>query len=350
MFLGIEIGGTKLQLGVGAGDGSPLEELRRYEVDRERGAGGIRERIEEAGQELLSHHEIDAIGVGFGGPLDACAGTVITSHQIDGWENFPLVRWCETLFQRPTAAQNDADAAGLAEALFGAGKDSNPVFYLTVGSGIGGGLILNGEVYRGFGLGAVEVGHLRPGLQAIQPEATVESLASGWGITNEARARLSGESVVHPMHLLDHASGHNRLDLEQQLRKTEESMAFGAEELLARCDNDPDKLNTKIVAQAAAEGNPLAKEVLEHSRDVLAWAIAQAVTLLAPQCVVIGGGVALIGESLFFQPLRESVARYVFPPFAGKFRILPAEVGEEVVVQGALALAKRRHQQTIEER
>src|SRR5204862_2189107 len=104
------------------------------------------------------------VGIGFGGPVDDATRTVLKSHQIAGWDGFPLAKWLEELLGLPAVLGNDADVAGLAEALFGAGKGVSPVFYITVGSGIGGGLILDGEIYRGCGLGAAEIGHLRVGI------------------------------------------------------------------------------------------------------------------------------------------------------------------------------------------
>src|SRR5438876_11951026 len=190
MFLGIEIGGTKLQLGVGPGDGT-LRGIWRGAVDVPGGGEGIRRQIVAAVPELLTTAAVDrpalrAIGVGFGGPVDDATRTVITSHQVAGWDNFPLANWLTETLGLPAALGNDADVAGLAEALYGAGKSLSPIFYMTIGSGIGGGLIINGEIYRGCGLGAAEIGHFR----TLVPKGTfglslktvpLEALASGWG-------------------------------------------------------------------------------------------------------------------------------------------------------------------------
>ncbi len=196
MFLGIEIGGTKLQLGVGRGDGSPLVALERLDVDPARGASGILARSKPSAARLVARHRVQAIGVGFGGPVDAARGLVLKSHQIEGWANFALADWLRNTFGLPVALGNDADVAGLAEARLGAGKGSNPVFYITVGTGIGGGLIVDGQIYRGSGLGAAEIGHLRPGLSADRPDETIEAAASGWGIAAAAQAQLA-EPVTH---------------------------------------------------------------------------------------------------------------------------------------------------------
>jgi glucokinase len=310
VFLGIEIGGTKLQLGVGRGDGTPPLACERLDVQPSQGAAGILRQIETAARPLVEQHAVRAAGVGFGGPVDAEAGRTIKSHQVEGWDDFPLVQWCLQTFGLPARLANDADAAGLAEARFGAGRNHRIVFYLTVGSGIGGALLIDGRLYGGGQGIAAELGHLRPGLAARQPNRTVESIASGFGLAAAARSML------------------------RQRPRDPETAA-----LRERCQGDLERLTGRMVVQAAAEGDPLACKVFERGLRTLGWAIAQAVTLVAPQVVVIGGGVPLAGESLFFEPLRREVARYVFPPLAGSYRILAAELGEAVVLHGALAIA-----------
>ncbi len=111
------------------------------------------------------------------------------------------------------------------------------------------------------------------------------------------------------------------------------------DDLNARTGDDLELLTAKIVGEAAAAGNQLALDGLAESRRVLGWAIAQMITLLSPAAVVIGGGVSLLGEQLFFAPLRAEVERFVFPPFRGTYEVLPAQLGEEMVVYGAVALA-----------
>src|SRR5262245_5040360 len=185
MFLGVEIGGTKLQLGLGRGDGA-LAGLWRGAVDPAQGADGIRRQIVQAVPELLvqaknDRSQLRGVGIGFGGPVDDATRTVIKSHQIEGWDNFPLADWIGELVGLPASLGNDADVAGLAEALFGAGKGLSPIFYITIGSGIGGGLIIDGEIYRGCGRGAAEIGHLCvAGLQGLP--TILEHVASGWGM------------------------------------------------------------------------------------------------------------------------------------------------------------------------
>jgi glucokinase len=341
MFLGIEIGGTKLQLGVGRGDGALLA-LERYDVQPKLGAAGILERIEQAGRVLIARHDVSALGIGFGGPIDRAAGAVVKSHHVEGWDDFKLVDWCQKKLTLPAVLENDCDAAGLAEARFGAGQGRSPVFFVTIGTGIGGGLITDQKIYRASGHGAAEIGHLRPGLHADHPDQTVESLASGWGIAAAAQARLS-DPISHAF--VPFASGLRRTspeDVRQRLIETEEASEEYAADLWDRCDGRLEGLTAQVVAQAAGEGNELARDVLARACQALGWALGQMITLVAPQVVVIGGGVSLMDESLLMAPLRQEVAKYIFPPLAGTYEILAAKLGEAVVVHGALAAAADR--------
>ncbi len=325
MFLAIEIGGTKLQLAAGQGGGAPLAELRRLDVVAADGAGGILRQIEAAAPELIAKHHPRAIGVGFGGPVQGGAGQgggrgrrrVVKSHHVAGWDDFPLADWCREKLGLPAAIGNDCDVAALAEARFGAGQGSNPVFYVTVGTGIGGGLVVGGQIYQGHGNAAAEIGHLRYGLDASHAKQNIESLAAGWGIAQRGRESISCGQA------------------------TEASST--AEDLAHRCGGRLDDLTARMIADAAGDGNALARAVLDQATTALGWAIAQVITLVSPQVVVIGGGVSLIGPELFFAPVRESVARYVFPPLTDSYQIVPARLGEEVVLHGALALAADTH-------
>jgi len=314
MFLGIEIGGTKLQLGVGKGTGPPFDAFRRLDVDARRGAQDILEQIAQTGRQLFSEFPIRAIGFGFGGPINATTGIVTTSHQVEGWDNFPLAEWCTKKFGVPTYLGNDCDMAALAEARFGAGRNKRSVFYVTVGTGVGGGLVLDGSLYGSQRPAIAEIGHLRPGLDAVEPKQTVESLASGPGIEAAIRQALAAAAANDPQ----------------------------AVELQERCREDPQRLSAKIVAEEAAAGNRLALAAMDRACRALGWAIAQVITLLAVEAVIVGGGVSLAGEAIFFGPLRRYVRSYVFPPLRDSYEILVPSLGEEVVVHGALAMAADR--------
>ena len=316
MYLGIEIGGTKLQLGVGQPASSKLAALQRVNVVASAGATGILQQIEQQAPALIDQFNVEKIGIGFGGPLDATQGIVTKSHQIEGWDNFPLGSWCQQQLARPTLLGNDCDVATLAEAALGAGKDCHSVFYVTVGTGVGGGFVVNGKSPAEGRPAAAEIGHLRPGPLATSSQATVESIASGWGIVAAARKHLlpqttDGESV----------SDEDRSDL------------------LSRCQSQLDTLTAQQIAAAAAAGNQLATDILSQAVRVLGWGIAQVITLQAPEIVVVGGGLSLIGEERFFKPLREFVDQYIFPPLRETYRIAPAALSELAVVHGAIIRA-----------
>lgn len=339
MYLGIEIGGTKLQLGVGREGGSELAALVRRDVDPARGAAGILEEIERSATALLQKHAVERVGFGFGGPCDSARGIATKSHQVAGWDSFPLVRWCQESLHKPAAIGNDCDVAALAEARCGAGRGAGSVFYVTVGTGIGGGLVFGGRLHGADRPAAAEIGHLRPGLNADDPEMTVESLAAGPAIAAAAVARMTGQ-VSRPLDTVRGPLEHpNRQQVRRRLADVKDTEQEYIADLLQRAGGDAERLTAKHVAQAAAEGNDIARQVLDHACQALGWAIAQVITLVAPEVVVVGGGVSLIGEPFFFDPLRAEVARYVFPSLAGSFRIVPAALGELAVVHGAIALA-----------
>jgi glucokinase len=356
-FLGIETGGTKLQLGVGAGDGSPLAALRRLDIDPSRGAAGILDDIARVGGELIQQHDIQAIGFGFGGPVDAAAGVVTQSHQITGWNGLPLAAWCREKLGLPTYLGNDCDMAALAEARFGAGRGSRIVFYITVGTGIGGGLVIDGQVHGAGRPAAAEIGHLRPSMDANEPD--VEARACGPGLVRAARKviskAMSHSAVGHgqaaarsgmPVETPPHAPG---VSLTGKLAGPRPPLPHNPsvpldptnpiEDLLARCGHDLSLLTARHIAQAAAAGNPLAAAIFADGVRALGWAIAQMIALIAPHTVIVGGGVSLAGDALFYKPLREAVGRWVFPPLRDSYRILPPALGEEVVLHGAVAMA-----------
>jgi glucokinase len=317
--LGIEIGGTKLQLGIGQEQGS-IAALERLHVDPARGSSGIRDQIQAGFAMLLARtnlgkRQIEAAGIGFGGPVDTLSGRTRKSFQIDGWDDFPLAAWVGEHLEVPRVVlENDADAAGLAEARFGAGVAHSPLLYITVGSGIGGALIVDQQIYRGFGQGAIEVGHMRvPGsTSSASRHLELEQVASGWAIAFAAqtlgRRRIQEGRVDWPV--------------------------------LTRSHGDPDRITAAWVAEAALGGDPDSSAILDRARTAMAFALMQAITLLAPRRIVIGGGVSLVGEKLWFDPIRRLIDHDVFEPFRGRFDIVPAALGEAVVVHGALAIAR----------
>jgi glucokinase len=317
VLLGIEIGGTKLQLALGDADGS-LRLVERLTVRPEGGAEAIRRQIIGTFARLLDRagavrEDVRAAGIGFGGPVDAPRGACVGSNQVAGWEAFPLAEWAQEALGVPrVVVANDSDAAALAEAQLGAGRGISPLLYVNSGSGVGGGLVVDGRLYPGNGLGAIEIGHLI--LDGFPPRAngaprTLESLASGWAIALAAAERLLGmETPTGPL-----------------------------TELVGR--NDPGRVTAERVARAAAAGDPVARAVLRRATTAMGHALAHAVTLLGPRRVVLGGGVSLMPAPLWLDPIRAELDNRVFPAFRGTFDVVCANLGEMVVVQGALCLA-----------
>jgi len=328
-YVGIEIGGTKLQIAVGRGEGEPCLAFWRGAIDATQRAERIQQQILTGVDELLrqanlSRDQVAGVGIGFGGPVDTLNGRVVTSNQVAGWGSFPLVEWISAHLGWPAVLHNDADTAAFAEAHFGAGRGFDPVMYVTVGSGIGGGLIFNGKIFRGSGAGALEIGHLRPGARHFRvavPGKSVESIASGFGIEERCRRAIAdwlGSSSAGP---------HPRFP--ERFAK-----------LMSLAGDDVKRVTARMIGQAAAHGDELSGDLLADSTGTLGWALAQAITLINPARIVIGGGVSLIGEQQFFEPVRAACRAEVFEPFAGIAEIVPAELGEEVVIHGALALAR----------
>ncbi len=298
-FFGIEIGGTKLQ--IVAGDQAGLiEERFRFAVQPAEGAGGIRRQIEATLRDLLPRRKPAAIGVGFGGPVDWRQGVICCSHHIAGWSEFALGRWLRDLTGAPVYIDNDANVAALGEARHGAGAGFNPVFYITLGSGVGGGLVLDGGIYHGARPGEVEIGHVRLDRTGI----ILESRCSGWAVDAKVR----------------------------------EAVAANASCLLARLAGNARRGEAKFLAAALAGGDADARRILDEVAADLGFGLSHVVQLLHPEVVVLGGGLSLMGE-----PLRAAVERslppWVMEAFHPGPKIVLAGLGEDAVPVGALELA-----------
>ena len=298
--LAIEIGGTKLQLAVGDDAGAITDRLR-FTVDKARGGAGIREQIAGALPALLSETKPVAIGVGFGGPVDWRTGRIARSHQIEGWSGFDLGGWLRERTGLPVRVDNDANVAALGEATRGAGAGSNPVFYVTMGSGVGGGLVVDREVFHGAAPGESELGHVRLDKSGV----IVEQRCSGWAV--DARIRRLRDEGVKSL-LVDGLPA-----------------SPGGE--------------AKLLSQALAAGDAAALRILNETAENLAFALSHVTQLMHPQVIVLGGGLSLVGE-----PLRSAVAaalpRLVMEVFHGGPEVKLAALGEDAVPTGALLLAR----------
>jgi glucokinase len=298
--LGIEIGGTKLQLVLGDAAGQ-IKERRRLIVNSARGAVGIRQQIEQILPELLRGQKPLAAGVGFGGPVDWRTGRICRSHQIEGWSGFGLGDWLHGLTGSPVAVDNDANVAALGEAFHGAGKGFNPVFYVTLGSGVGGGLVVDGGIYHGATPGEAEIGHLRLDRQGT----IVESRCSGWAVD----ARIRELKTRQPSSVLNRLAGNTA----------------GGE--------------AKHLAAAVAQGDPAARQILDETAEDLAFALSHVVHLFHPQMIILGGGLASVGEPLR-AAVRTALRRFIMEAFAPGPNLALAALGQDAVPAGALELAR----------
>ena len=306
-LLGIEIGGTKLQVVTG-NDRGEIHDRRRYSVDRAAGGEGIRAQLAVALAELQAEHAPVAVGVGFGGPVDWQTGRIECSHQIAGWHEFPLGAWLRELTRLPVFVDNDANIAALGEARHGAGRGANPVFWINLGSGVGGGLVVDGKLYHGGKPGEAEIGHVRLDKTGV----TLEERCSGWAVDQ----RIREAATANPR------SGLARL-----------TQGWSASE-------------AKQLPAALTEGDPTAYKLLAEVADDLAFALSHVVQLFHPEVIVVGGGLSLVGE-----PLRAALAAalpgYVMDSFQPGPRVALAGLGEDSVPVGALALAASRLDETL---
>jgi glucokinase len=297
-FLGIEIGGTKLQVVRGTGDGKILERFR-FAVDKTQGAAGIQKNIEETIRSLREF-EIQAIGVGFGGPVNRETGKVWTSYHISGWSDFAIKSWLQKISGRHVEIDNDANVAALGEALRGAGKNYKHAFYVTLGSGVGSGLVIDGKIYHGAFPGEAEIGHIR----LDKSGKIVEDSCSGWSVDKIIR-----KSIMENPH--------------GKLSKLATGMNGG---------------EATILLEAVQGGDPIASKILSDMTDDFSFALSHAVHFFHPEVVILGGGLSLIGEPLVAR-IREKIAPYLMDAFRPGPEIKLSELKEDAVPVGALALA-----------
>ena len=298
-LLAIEIGGSKLQLVVGTTAGEIIER-RRLTVNAAEGAPGIRRQIEHHLPGLLQVFPVRRVAVGFGGPVDWRQGKIACSHQIEGWSDFDLAGWLRPLVNAPVLVENDSNLAALGEAARGAGVGRSPVFYFNLGSGVGGGLVVNGAVYHGAPPGEVEFGHLR----LDRSGATVESKCSGWAVD----ARIRALQTTKPTSTLC-------------------QMACGESGGEAR-----------HLATAVAQGDVAARSILQTTAEDVAFALSHVVHLFHPESIILGGGLAGVGEPLR-AAVEQALPQFVMEVFQPGPHIALAKLAEDAVPVGALELA-----------
>jgi glucokinase len=319
-FVGIEIGGTKLQLVVGSAE--KIQQRVRFTVVKERGAAGIRDHIKQALPELIRGQKIAAVGVGFGGPVNWRTGKICRSHQIEGWSEFDLADWLRQLTGVRVFVDNDANVAALGEAIHGTGVGMNPVFYVTLGSGVGGGLVVDGKIYHGATPGEAEIGHVR----LDRDGTTVESRCSGWAVD----VRIRELEKTNPTSALAQMIGAEK--------GGKAKLGVPASRRQQRMIGPQKGGEANHLAAAIKTGDAIALRLLSEIAEDLAFGLSHVIHLFHPAIVIIGGGLSGIGH-----PLRDAIAntlpKFLMDAFAPGPQVALAALGEDAVPVGAIELA-----------
>lgn len=278
-ILAIDIGGTKFSMALFDEDRMRRRETRR--TDREGGREWMLNQIRDIASGWIREDQAAACGIGFGGPVDYAAQRVALSTHVGGWQDFDLTGWVASEIGLPAVMDNDANVGALGEAVYGAGKGFDPLLYVTISTGIGGGIVYRGELWRGADSYAGEIGHL-----TVRPEGP-ECLCGARGCLERMCCGLW----------------------------LERDYGRPAHELL----RDPDFVRRYVVD--------------------LALGLKAAIMLLNPARIVIGGGISKAGEALFV-PLRAELRRQITDWSRARIDVVPAALGDDSVLWGALALAR----------
>jgi glucokinase len=291
--LGLDIGGTKLAAGVVDGSGDVLSflvEPTRPEEGPERGLA----RLFDLGRRAAAGHEVSAVGIAAGGPLDAERGVLVAPPHLPGWTDVPVAARAEAEFGRRAVLENDATAAAAGEFRYGAGRGRRNLVYLTLSTGVGGGVVVEGKLLRGRGNGG-ELGHVTVDWRGRE--------CRGCGRRGCLEAYVSGTSIA------------------ERAREAGLAVTTAAD-----------------VARAAAGGDPTARAVWDETVEALACGLTSLVNVFEPDVVVLGGGVSKTGEQLL-GPVRERVRAGAMGT-AGEVEIVQAALGDQVGVVGAATVAQ----------
>lgn len=260
--------------------------------------------------QILSGTKPAAIGVSFGGPVDATRGLVRLSHHVRGWENTPLREILEAKFGTPASVDNDANVAARGEHRFGAGMGYDSLLYITVSTGVGGGWILNDRPWQGIEGMAGEIGH------TVVDPAGAMCLCGKRGCLERL---ASGPYIA------------------QQVREWLQNQPEQGKVVRSLCNNNLEKITGQLVSQAAKEGDELAIKALENAGWALGMAIGNVANLINPQLFILGGSVTKAGDR-FWQTIRRVARETALPEV--HFDIVPATLGDEAPLWGAVALAE----------
>ena len=312
-FLGYDIGGTKCSVVLGDRN-FKIHEKVVFPTRTERGYRDILNDFKKHTNTFFGKYErsnLVSIGISCGGPLDSAAGVIYSPPNLPGWDAVPIVEIFEREFKVDIRVQNDANACALAEWMMGAGVGTRNMIFLTFGTGMGAGLILNGQLYTGTNDLGGEVGHIRlaeDGPIGFDKAGSFEGFCSGGGIAQLAASIVS-----------------------EKLR---------AGERVGFCPS-PDMLNditAREVFEAALTGDMAAKEIVDISADYLGKGLAILIDILNPECIVIGSIYAR-NEGLFKSHIERVIKREAIPAARKACRIVPAALGDNIGDYAALCVA-----------
>ncbi|MBI2976379.1 MAG: ROK family protein [Chloroflexi bacterium] len=318
-YVAVDLGGTNLRAARYTPDGELLTHIKHPTLAKDSNES-VLDRVVHLVQEVLpandgAHDEVEAIAIGAPGPSNPFTGVVYNAPNLPGWVNLPLREIMQSRFNLPVELGNDANLAALAEWKFGAGRGHNDLVYLTISTGIGGGVISSGRLVVGANGLAAEMGHV-----VVAPDGPVcgcgqrghlEAMASGPAIGRTARARLRGGAASSILELVD---GHLKA------------------------------VTAQHVGQAAKDGDPFALELLNEAGTFIGRAVADFMHIFNPSIVILGGGVAINVGELLLQPVRAAIRdRAMSDIYYINCPVTTAQLGDDVGLLGALALALETH-------
>ncbi len=312
LYIGIEIGATKQQAALGTADGRLLHTITG-KIPLPRGAQDVLDWLSAKVPELLRMEErfggrVRSLAAGFGGEIESSTGRTLNSVQVPGWEDFPLRGWLEETFSMPAEVLNDTVSGGFSELYLGRGKEAGNVFYTNIGSGIGGAFFIDRVYYDGVGYGAAYFGNTYiPDWQSPEPGAMtrVEEICSGLGI--ERRLRRPGYVPA-------------------------------GSRIMEMCGGDPAGISCRMLEDAARAGDPFAREEVDRIARSYSIGLSNVLTLMSPELVIIGGGVAKMG-GLLLDRVREYTDRIAFISCRGHYTIEQSVMMDDAVIAGAVYCA-----------
>ncbi|MGF7082246.1 ROK family protein [Mucilaginibacter sp. UYCu711] len=317
MLLGFDIGGTKCAVVIGSapGDG-PMEIIDKVIVPTTQPPYEMIEALFTAAEELLAKHKVlnaglRGIGISCGGPLNSKKGLILSPPNLPGWDNIPMVEMTEARFGKKALLQNDANACAVAEWKYGAGKGYENVIFLTFGTGMGAGLILNGRLYSGTTDFAGEVGHLR--LSDMGPV--------GFGKAGSFEGWCSGGGIAQLAQI-----------------KVRERLQMGEKVSFCNSPDDLPKLTAKVVAEAAHTGDELAIAIYNTCAEYLGRGLSLLIDILNPE-VIIMGSIYGRARSLLDARMMQVIERETYIGSRSVCKIVPAGLGENIGDMAALSLA-----------